>query len=82
MNRPLIPSRRVKVGDFGTTKMPHSEVCMSMRVAGKVMRFKVLSERLVQLYDPDNYSKFGAPILPGEAGIFTDSDGMYYYTVG
>jgi hypothetical protein len=76
------PHRYIRVGQFGTTKMPHSEVCMSMRVAGKVMRFKVLSERLVQLYDPDNYSKFGAPILPGEAGIFTDSDGMYYYTVG
>jgi hypothetical protein len=76
------PTRRVKIGEFGTTKMPHSEVCMSMRVAGKVMRFKVLSDRTVQLYDADSYREFSFPILPGEAGIYTDDQGMYYYTVG
>lgn len=74
--------RRIKVGEFGTTLMPHSEVCMSMRVAGKVMRFKVVSDRAVQLYDADSYREFSFPILPGEAGIYTDDQGMYYYTVG
>lgn len=69
----------IKPGDRKTMTLPHSEVCMHMRVAGKPMRVELLNDaRCVQLYDM-NDKPFSAPILACEAGIFTDETGHYYY---
>ena len=54
--------------------MPHSEVCIHMRVADRIMPFSLsLNRRSVQLYDfsPEgSIRKFSSPILPGEAGLY------------
>jgi hypothetical protein len=72
----LEPSIHRRVADnhspWGITKMPHSEVCMSMRVAGEVMPFCVQrvggSRQSAQLYSNQDYG-FSSSILLGEAGI-------------
>lgn len=58
--------------------MPYSEVCMHMQVAGKPMGFK-FDGSMAQLFlkDGEDWRPFSAPILPGEAGIYTDSDGHF-----
>lgn len=61
--------------------MPHSEVCISMRVAGKRMFCMMLTERSVQLFEPSTGQRFSAPILTGEAGIYSDN-GQFYITGG
>ncbi len=58
-------------------ELPFSEVCMHMKVAGTKMYGIVLS-RAVQLVGMDG-RLFSAPILHGEAGIFTNPDGSMYY---
>jgi len=73
---------RVNVGDVGEAVMPYSEVCMHMRVAGKKMGFKVLDNRMVQLMSLPDMKLFSAPITLGEAGIYEDNEGMYYYPNG
>lgn len=67
--------------------LPHSEVCIHMRVAGKPMFIEWDGKRSVQLYSvechgtgfnaDDTFVPFSAPILLGEAGLYTDSDGVY-----
>lgn len=78
----------IKVGEFGTARMPYSEVCMSMGVAGNMMHFQVVDDKypmaqLIQYYTGVPILKsllFSFPILLGEAGIYTESNGqMYYY---
>jgi hypothetical protein len=64
-------------GEIGTAEMPWSEVCMHLRVAGKVMRFEFLGTA-VQLLDEDG-KPFSFPITAGEAGIHQHPDGTYYY---
>ncbi|MBD0670042.1 hypothetical protein [Streptomyces sp. CBMA156] len=59
--------RRVKVGQRLKVKLPHSEVCMHMRVADQVMEVEILAEA-VQLYKDGQ--KFSGPILLGEAGVY------------
>ena len=77
------PSKRyLKPGEFFWNKMPHSEVCMHMQIADKRMLCQIVPEnpRLVQLYaDGDAKQVFSAPILLGEAGVYTDSRGSYIY---
>lgn len=68
----------IAVGERGTKYMPYSEVCMHMKVSGKVMDFELISERSVQLYREDG-SYFSFPITYGEAGVFRNEDGTYYY---
>jgi len=58
--------------------MPASEVCLHMRVTDRVMDFELLSQRSVQLYNDDG-THFSSSITTGEAGIYEDSDGFYYY---
>lgn len=58
--------------------MPYSEVCMHMQISGKVMRFEVVSQHMVQLYRDDG-TPFSSPITTGEAGLFSQGDGWYYY---
>src|SRR5438067_1423729 len=70
----------LNVGDIVRLRLPYSEVCMHMRVAGKFMRVQVLPEGMslmAQLYD-DSGIRFSFPILLSEAGIFTDSAGRLY----
>lgn len=70
--KPVIPGERYQ------GEMPHSEVCIHMRVAGKIMEFELLeNERSVQLYK--NGQPFSSPILYGEAGVFRDYDGTFYF---
>jgi len=75
--------------------LPHSEVCMHMGVAGKIMFIEWDGKRSVQLYrvechgngwNADDKSQsytawfvpFSAPILLGEAGVYTDEHGKPY----
>ena len=78
----------IGVGQQGRTLMPHSEVCIHMRVAGKYMDFEV-QERSIQLFVTDDstprYSQhFSSSITMGEAGMKDTTEprcGMapYYY---
>ena len=71
---------RIHPGERGRKLMPHSEVCCHMRVAGKEMNFELLDKEYpsVQLFR-DNGDYFSGPITYGEAGIFRDDNGFYYY---
>lgn len=71
-------SKTILVGERGRKYLPYSEVCMHMRVSGTVMDFEVVSPRSVQLYRLDG-TPFSFPITYGEAGLFVDGDGFYYY---
>jgi hypothetical protein len=68
---------RVAPGDVVTVELPHSEVCMHMQVAGKVMQVEVL-ERGAQILT-DRGTPFSFPIGHGEAGFYTDAAGLYTY---
>ncbi len=73
--------RTVRPGDRVRLELPHSEVCMHMRVAGRVMDVRMTEGRypMAQLLNPDG-SEFSFPIGTGEAGIFGDVDrGFYCY---
>jgi hypothetical protein len=70
---------RLSPGDRVRLVLPHSEVCMHMRVAGTRMLAEV-REGGVQLLNPDG-SPFSFPILHGEAGVYRDSRGLYAYDV-
>ena len=69
----------VTPGNDFVTEMPHSEVCMYMRIAGEVMRGVLLDREypMVQLFK-DGWP-FSAPILTSEAGLYHDEGGYYYY---
>jgi len=71
-------TKTIRVGERGRKYMGYSEVCMHMRVAGKPMDFEVVSPRSVQLYRDDG-TPFSFPITYGEAGLFRQDDGFYYY---
>lgn len=65
------------VGDRHTIRMPYSEVCMHMQVAGRDMECELIQNRyfngeeapgqMVQIYDAGG-RPFSAPITTGEAG--------------
>lgn len=82
-------SKRINVdsGKRYLTFMPHSEVCMHMRVAGRLMAVELLHRVAVegdvartfymaQLYGLDG-TPFSAPITTGEAGLLHDDRGFY-----
>jgi hypothetical protein len=73
--------RAVRPGDRVRLELPFSEVCMHMRVAGRVMDVRMTEDQypMAQLLNADG-SEFSFPITTGEAGIFGDVDrGFYYY---
>ena len=70
---------RVVTGEHGRKVMPHSEVCMHMRVAGREMAFALLDGGSVQLLNDDG-SHFSIPITNGEAGVYEDRDGYYFHS--
>lgn len=53
-------------------ELPFSEVCMHMKVAGKLMYGELVGEWMVQLYDEVG-RKFSFPITRGEAGWDTQA---------
>jgi hypothetical protein len=81
----------IEVGHWGFNIMPHSEVCMHLKIAGKLKAFELLSPTAVQLYEEGRQPmhtpiKHSAPITPGEAGIYTEkikgkTQHYYYITV-
>ena len=74
--------RHVRSGDIVRLKLPHSEVCMHMRVAGREMDVLVLTGG-AQLVEPETGTPYSAPILHGEAGIYSEDgpDGPRLYVV-
>ena len=73
--------RTLRPGDRVRIELPHSEVCMHMRVAGRVMDVRMTEGRypMAQLLNPDG-SELSAPILTAEAGIYGDVErGFYCY---
>ena len=75
--------RYVKPGETVTLELPWSEVCMSMRVAGRTaqVRLEPVDDRdncVAQIFDAEG-RPFSFPVLPGEAGIMRNTDGWYYY---
>ncbi len=48
--------------------LPHSEVCMHMRVAGQTRWVAPVESGMAQIYN-DSGSRFSAPITRGEAGL-------------
>lgn len=71
--------RYAEIGERVTLEMPHSEVCMHMQVAGKVMHAEIQPRGYsAQLFRLDG-QMFSAPITTGEAGFYRDGDRFYYY---
>ena len=71
--------RYVRPGERVTIEMPWSEVCMHMRIAGRVMQAEVLPGGWsAQIYDMKG-QPFSAPVTTGEAGFHHDSEGIYCY---
>ena len=70
----------LQAGDVVRVRLPYSEVCIHMRVAGKPMSVQIVQEgdtAMAQLLSDDG-SRFSFPILLGEAGIHTDGTGRHY----
>lgn len=67
----------VEVGESVMLRLPYSEVCMHMRVAGQVAIVRLDGPNSAQILLPDG-RPFSAPITPGEAGLYRDSLGSHY----
>lgn len=66
---------RIKTGDVVRLKMPWSEVCMHLKVAGQVRNVRVLDTG-AQILNDDG-TPYSFPVTHGEAGIYTDAQGLY-----
>lgn len=70
---------RITPNKMYTIRMPYSEVCMFMRVAGELMEIELLPineyRAVVQLYRDGHV--FSSPILASEAGILSYDNGWY-----
>lgn len=70
------PARlRIAVGDTVPVRLPWTEVCMSLCVAGQVRHVTVLASG-AQILDADG-TPHSFPVTHGEAGILADADGLY-----
>ena len=67
--------KRVKSGDVVSVRLPWSEVCMYLKVAGQVRNVHVFSHG-AQILNEDG-TRLSFPILLGEAGIYQDANGLY-----
>jgi|WetSurMetagenome_2_1015567.scaffolds.fasta_scaffold394956_1 hypothetical protein len=82
---------RVVVGQKYRVELPYSEVCLSMRVAGKVGEIELIPRYFSDSDGNENCyyvaqiffngEPWSAPILDGEAGFYHDAKGYYAYTV-
>jgi hypothetical protein len=62
------PRPRGVPGNAVRVVLPHSEVCMHMRLAGKTRWAAPVGEHMAQIYSDDG-SRFSAPVTLGEAGL-------------
>lgn len=62
-----VPSDAVRV------RLPHSEVCMHLRIAGQTRWVAPVGERMAQVFN-DSGSRYSAPITRGEAGLGYDHE--------
>lgn len=72
---------QVQINHYYKTKMPHSEVCIHMRVAGQNMIVQPISLNSAQLYrinEKNQLFPFSGPITNGEAGILYDEFNNLY----
>jgi hypothetical protein len=69
------------IGDKVRTEIAFSECAMSMQIAGKVLEVELIPSEghgaMAQVYREGK--PYSAPILLGEAGIYIESVGRYYY---
>lgn len=80
------PVKYAQPGETVTLELPWSEVCMSMKVAGRTAQVTLLDLDpdtpgymvMAQIHD-DQGGDFSFPVLPGEAGFYRNTDGWYYY---
>ena len=66
---------RVKSGEEIALRLPWSEVCMHLKVAGQVRNVRVLDTG-AQILNDDG-TPYSFPVTHGEAGIYTDAQGLY-----
>ena len=72
---------RVAPGQMSYHLLPHSEVCMHMRVAGQKRFVRLLpGGRMAQIYNAD-FSCFSSPITYGEAGFYLRDGRFYTYQI-
>jgi hypothetical protein len=69
--------KRVQPGDIVSITLPWSEVCMHLRVAGQVWDVQVLRDGAQLVGRAPERMQYSFPITHGEAGIYTDADGLY-----
>lgn len=67
--------KRIKSGDVVRVKLPWSEACMYMRVADQVRNVRVF-DNAASILNEDG-TPFSFPITHGEAGIYSDAQGLY-----
>ena len=71
--------RYMNIGDEACVRIPHSEVCMHMGIAGQVLQTKLVSSRAVQIYKDGK--PFSHPVLTGEAGYYHEGDKIYVHDI-
>ena len=64
------------IGSTNLLKLPYSEVCMHLGVAGRTFPVKLLTYYAAQILQKDG-APFSFPILASEAGIYQDAQGFY-----
>lgn len=80
MNPLAMPNvNRHNIGDTVRVKLPYSEVCMHMGLAGQERDVRI-EEHMAQILNLDG-SPYSLPVTWGEAGIFRDAEGPYTTTV-
>lgn len=69
-----MPNRRIfpDPGERVHVELPFSEVCMHLRIAGRILPVEWLGNGTVQVYDGDD-RKLSFPILASEAGFHFNS---------
>lgn len=70
----------VKINERVNLEMPFSEVCMHMKIAGKIMEAELVGNPdypTAQLYKDGK--EFSFPILYSEAGFYRNKNGFYYH---
>lgn len=75
------PTRiNVAPGETVEITLPYSEVCMHMQVSGKRMAVRLENGTtcMAQLLNDDG-SNFSMAVTPGEAGLYHDAAGYYFY---
>lgn len=74
--------RYIQPGEKVRVEVPHSEVCIYMRVAGQVIDVEILPTEhgfCAQLWRDGR--EFSSPVTDGEAGVYYDEEGPYVYEV-